>query len=131
MNTTVRKTLVALLIASTASFGLATPAQAGTGVRDTAQRQLITHGVLPADAQARIAAMTDEEAATLARDIAVLPAGGNPVAAIGGLMVAGAAVAVFVAALPFIIIGGIVFAAIKSGGSSGAEAGPVAPVEQP
>ena len=129
MNTTVRKTLVALLIASTASFGLATPAQAGTGVRDTAQRQLITHGVLPADAQARIAAMTDEEAATVARDITELPAGGNP--AIGGAMVVAAGVVLFVAALPFIIIGGIVFAAIKSGGASAAEAGPVGPVENP
>ena len=127
MNTRVRKTLIALLIASTSSFVLATPAQAGTGVRDTAHRQLVTHGVLPSDAQARIAAMTDEEAATVARDITELPAGGNPVAAIGGVMVVGAAVAVFVAALPFIIIGGIVFAATKSGGSSGA----VGPVENP
>ncbi len=41
------------------------------------QRQLETLGVSPSEARERIAAMTEEERARLARDIQSLPAGGN------------------------------------------------------
>ena len=41
-----------------------------------AHERLVAHGVSPADAEGREAAMTDEEAAIVARDIDSLPAGG-------------------------------------------------------
>lgn len=44
--------------------------------------QLEQHGVSMADAQARVAALTDEEAATLAGQIDSLPAGGDVVGAL-------------------------------------------------
>jgi len=44
--------------------------------REDVRLQLQAHGVSPADVKARIAAMTDEEARTLAGQIESLPAGG-------------------------------------------------------
>jgi uncharacterized protein DUF6627 len=114
MNNTVRKTLVALLIASTASFGLATPAQADVHVRDTAHQQLITRGVNPAEAYARIAAMTDEEAAAVAQDINGMPAGAGGGDGLVFAAVVLLGVFVLVQVLPYIIAGGVVIAAINS-----------------
>jgi hypothetical protein len=47
--------------------------------REEVRNQLQAHGVSPADVKARVAAMTDEEAAALARQIEALPAGGADV----------------------------------------------------
>jgi hypothetical protein len=44
--------------------------------RDEVRSQLEAHGVNPADVKARVAAMSDEEAAQLAGRIDALPAGG-------------------------------------------------------
>jgi hypothetical protein len=51
--------------------------------RDDMRAQLVSRGVDAAQAEARLAALTDAEAAQLAKDIDALPAGGNPVAALG------------------------------------------------
>ena len=45
--------------------------------RDEVRAQLEARGVQPADVKARVAAMTDEEAAQLAAQIDSLPAGGD------------------------------------------------------
>jgi hypothetical protein len=45
--------------------------------RADVQAQLQAHGVSPADVKARVAALTDEEAAQLASRIDSLPSGGN------------------------------------------------------
>jgi hypothetical protein len=47
--------------------------------RDEVRAQLQAHGVNPADVKARVAAMSDEEAAALAGQIENLPAGGADV----------------------------------------------------
>jgi hypothetical protein len=54
--------------------------------RPEAQAQLQARGVDPAEAKARVAALTDEEAAQLAARIGELPAGGvaGPAAVLGG-----------------------------------------------
>lgn len=86
-----RRFIASLLILC---LGLPLPAQAAMVATDTAIRtvhheriagvleradvrsQLQAHGVNPADVQARVAALTDEEAAELAAKIDSLPAGG-------------------------------------------------------
>lgn len=45
--------------------------------RDEVQEQLVAYGVDPAEAQERVANMTDEEVQELAMDIDAMPAGGN------------------------------------------------------
>jgi hypothetical protein len=45
--------------------------------RDEVRAALARHGVAPADVQARVDALTDAEAATLAADIDRMPAGGD------------------------------------------------------
>ena len=47
--------------------------------REEVRNQLQAHGVEPADVKARVAAMSDEEAAALAGQIQSLPAGGADV----------------------------------------------------
>ena len=47
--------------------------------REEVRTQLEAHGVNPADVKARVAAMSDEEAAALAGQIETLPAGGADV----------------------------------------------------
>jgi uncharacterized membrane protein (Fun14 family) len=51
--------------------------------RDEVRRQLEHHGVDPAAASARVAALTDRELQTLATDLESLPAGGNALAVVG------------------------------------------------
>lgn len=97
MRTLTRKLIASLLIVSVAGMSLPLPAQAGmldtTAVltadgsserqriaalisRADVQVQLAARGVSPADVQARVAALTDEEAAQIAAHIDELPAGG-------------------------------------------------------
>ncbi|TMI45537.1 MAG: hypothetical protein E6H41_00675 [Betaproteobacteria bacterium] len=94
--------IASLLIVSIAGIGLPLPAQAGivpTGAAlGSAQRdriasmleradvraQLEAYGVRAADVKARVAALTDEEAAQLAGKLDSLPAGGDGI--IGALL---------------------------------------------
>lgn len=92
-----RKVLAMLLIVTITSLTLPNPAQAAMVGTDSAlsvemaddrtriasladraevQAQLAAYGVSAADVRARVAAMTDEEAASLATDIDDQPAGG-------------------------------------------------------
>ena len=83
-----KRFLSSVLIVCLAGIGL--PANAGMiatdgdrahifGIldRDEVRTQLEARGVNPADVKARVAAMTDEEAAQLAAQIDSLPAGGD------------------------------------------------------
>jgi hypothetical protein len=95
-----RRFIASLLILSLAGLGVMAPVQAAMLATDaavlTAERarisslleraevraQLQAHGVDPADVKARVAALTDEEAAQLAAQLDSLPAGGSIVGAI-------------------------------------------------
>jgi hypothetical protein len=97
-----RRLLCTALILSIAGAGLPLPAQAGMlpaaavasspakeriiGVleRRDVRAQLASLGVNPADAKARVAALTDEEAAQLAARLDSMPAGGDGIGALVG-----------------------------------------------
>jgi len=97
-----RRLMASLLIVSIAGLGLPLPAHAGivsTGAalasaerdriaavleRADVRAQLEAHGVRAADVNARMAALTDEEAAQLAGKLDSLPAGGDGI--IGALL---------------------------------------------
>jgi len=103
--TFLRRSLSIALIVSIAGLGLPLPAQAGMVPtsdivaspakeriisffeRGDVRQQLGTLGVNPADAKARVAALTDEEAAQLAARIDTLPAGADGVSAVLGVAV--------------------------------------------
>lgn len=89
-----RRLVASMLIVSIAGLGLPLPVQAGmvgthavvaSGERDRivafleredVRQQLQAQGVSPADVKARVAALTDEEAAQLAANMDSMPAGG-------------------------------------------------------
>jgi len=97
-----RRLIASLLIVSIAGIGLPLPAQAGIVSTDAAlasaerdriasmldradvRAQLEAYGVRAADVKARVAALTDEEAAQLAGRLDRLPAGGDGI--IGALL---------------------------------------------
>ena len=113
-----RRLLCTALIVSISGLGLPLPAQAGMlatpavsasaakeriiGVleRSDVRSQLQALGVDPADAKARVAALSDDEAARLAASMDRLPAGGD---GFGALV--GAAVLVFLVLLLTDILG--------------------------
>ena len=113
-----RRLLCTALIVSISGVGLPLPAQAGMlatpavsasaakeriiGVlaRSDVRTQLQALGVDPADAKARVAALSDDEAARLAASLDRLPAGGD---GFGALI--GAAVLVFLVLLLTDILG--------------------------
>lgn len=91
MKSKLRHSIASVLIVSVFSMGLQAPAQAGivgTEVasdreriaavldREEVRTRLAAYGVDPAEAKARVAALTDEEATRLAAEIDALPAGG-------------------------------------------------------
>lgn len=95
MRTKLRRVIAAWLIVSIGGIGMPMPAEAAMvttesvlasgGDRDRiaslldradVQTQLAAYGVNPSDVKARVAALTDEEAADLARNIDSAPAGG-------------------------------------------------------
>jgi len=100
-----RRACVALVSLSLVSLGLSTPAAAGivgtaeavaavqqqdhrAAVQDVLARadvreQMVGFGVDPAEVDARIAALTDAEVATLATRLEGAPAGGDALAVIG------------------------------------------------
>jgi hypothetical protein len=99
-----RRLVATALIVSTASFSLPQPAYAGmlsTGTaiasaerdriasvlnRADVRAQLESFGVKPSDVKARIAALTDDEATQLSRQIESLPAGGDGGATVLGVL---------------------------------------------
>jgi uncharacterized protein DUF6627 len=115
-----RRFLAASLIVSMTAAGLPLPAQAGMLPSDTAiagasaardhiaslleradvRQQLETLGVNPADVKARVAALTDDEAAQLAARIDQLPTGADA----GGALL-GALVLIFIVLLITDILG--------------------------
>lgn len=113
-----RRSISVALIVSMAGMGLPLPAQAGMlatpsvvssqakeriiGVleRGEVRTQLAALGVSQADARARVAALSDEEAAQLAARIDGLPAGGDGLGA-----VVGAALLIFLVLLLTDILG--------------------------
>jgi uncharacterized protein DUF6627 len=94
MITTLRRIIASLLIVSIGGLALPLPTQAGIIATDSiaavgersriaslldraeVRAQLQAYGVNPADVKARVAALTDAEAAQLAAKIDTLPAGG-------------------------------------------------------
>ena len=90
-----RRLVASLLVVSIAGLGLPLPVHAGMLGTDAAlgsaerariatfleredvRQQLQAQGVAPADVKARVAALTDEEAARLAGQVDRLPAGGD------------------------------------------------------
>jgi len=100
----VRRLLCRALIVSITAMGLPLPAQAGmlpTTVvasstakerliaaleRSDVRAQLASLGVNPLDAKARVAALTDEEAAQLAARMDTLPAGADGGALLGAIV---------------------------------------------
>ena len=97
-----RRFVSVLVIVSLLGMGLPLPAQAGMLPTDAVTKeriigfldrgdvraQLESMGVNPADAKARIASLTDDEAAQLAAKIDNLPAGGDAAGAlIGALLI--------------------------------------------
>lgn len=100
-----RRFISLVLIVSIAGMGLPLQAQAGMvptlavasspakeriiGLleRSDVRAQLATLGVNPADAKARVAALTDDEAAQLAARIDSMPAGGDGIGAVLGVAV--------------------------------------------
>jgi hypothetical protein len=92
MKSKLRHSIVSVLIASVFSVGLPVPAQAGiVGTqaatdreriaavidREDVRTRLAAYGVDPAEAKARVAALTDEEATVLAAEMDSLAAGGG------------------------------------------------------
>jgi len=91
----IRRFIASLLVVSMTGLALTLPAQAAVVATDAAlaaaqrdrvaalldrrdvRAQLEAHGVRPAEVKARVAALTDEEAAQLAGHLERLPAGGE------------------------------------------------------
>ena len=105
--TSLRRFLAATLIVSITGMGLPLPVQAGMLPTESAlagtsaareriasalerrdvRAQLEAYGVNPADVSARIATLSDDEAAQLAERLGTLPAGGDGVGAVVGALV--------------------------------------------
>jgi hypothetical protein len=124
MNPNLHRSIASLLIVSTASFtvpahadmiGGAAPAReriSATLVRAEVRAQLASHGVNPGDVEARVATLTDEEAARLAAGIDELPAGGFVPALIAAMAAAAPIAIAVVLVLPVVlVVGGVVIAA--------------------
>jgi len=92
MKSKLRRSIASVLIASVFSMGLPVPTQAGiVGTqaatdreriaavidREEVRTRLADYGVDPAEANARVAALTDEEATRLAAEMDSLAAGGG------------------------------------------------------
>jgi len=128
MKSKLRRSIASVLIASVFSIGLPVSAQAGiVGTqaaadreriaavldRDEVRTRLADYGVDPAEAKARVAALTDEEATRLAAEIDALPAGAGVEMLLMIPIYAVAAVVMLVAGA-FVLIG----KAIKAGTSN-------------
>ena len=124
MKSNLRVLLTALLCISLATAGSGAQAEilrgdsAAPRDRDRVVAHLVAHGVDATEAEARLAALTDDEAALLAAKFEDLPAGGDP-RGFFGLLAVVAVVYVVIKLLPFILIGGGAVAAIKASNRGG------------
>jgi hypothetical protein len=125
MNTKFRRVVTAALTASIVGTALPRPVHAdivGTDAalasaqreriaevlaRPDVQAQLQAYGVEPAEAKARVAALSDEEAALLARQMETLPAGAGSFEGVVYLVLA-------IVLLPVIVVGGALVLAGKA-----------------
>ena len=82
--------------------------------RPEARAHLAAQGVNPLEAEARVAALTDEEVPVLASRFEELPAAGSDPRGLFALVAVAAMVYVIIKLLPFILIGGGVAAAAKA-----------------
>ena len=82
--------------------------------RPEARAHLAAQGVNPMEAEARVAALTDEEVSVLASRFEELPAAGSDPRGLFALVAVAAMVYVIISLLPFILIGGGVAAAAKA-----------------
>jgi hypothetical protein len=87
--------------------------------RAQAHAVLVAQGVEATEAQARVAALTDDEAVLLASKFDELPAAGGGGDALVVLVAFAAVVYVVIQLLPFILIGGGAVAAIRASNSNG------------
>jgi len=115
MRSFIRRPVAALVAACMLAVSLPAPVQAAETlsgvdrqrVEGLVVKALIHHGVEPAQARARAAALTDEEAARVAAEIDRLPAGGmrgDPISLIFALVVVAVGLVVLVLAIPVVII---------------------------
>ena len=102
-----RRLILSLLIFTLSAHAIAAP-----GDREALAEKLAAYGLAPAEAQARVAALTDDEAAQLAATIETAPVGGGNggVAVLTGITM----VAVAILLAPFVIAGGLVYLAVKA-----------------
>ena len=107
-----RRLILTMLIVTLSAHVLAAPDE-----RVALAQKLAAHGVAPDEAQARVAALTDEEAAQLAATIDAAPAGGGNggVAVLTGITM----IAVAILLAPFVIAGGLVYLAVKASHARG------------
>jgi predicted phage tail protein len=123
MNRSIRRSIATLLVVSMTGLALPVPSLANADVRSEARSQLIARGVNVAEANARVDALTDHEAAELVANIDGLPAGAG--AGNGGLVAVvaiGAAIAFVLIAIPYVAVGAAALTAIalarKGGGNN-------------
>lgn len=125
MKSSLRHTIASVLIVSVSSMALPAPAQAGIVGTEAAVAQeriaavlereevlarLATYGVDPAEAKARVAALSDDEATRLAAEMDALPAGAGGGG--GGFLVVILAAFFVTEILPVIlVVGGVVLIA--------------------
>jgi hypothetical protein len=101
------------LLSTVLCLSIATAGSAAATERSDLRERLVAQGVEAEQAEARVAALTDEEAELLAAQFDELPAGGDP-RGLFGLLAFAAVVYVVIKLLPLILIGGGAAAAIKA-----------------
>jgi len=106
-----------ILISTLLCLSLATAASGAQAElqRPDVRARLVAAGVDAGAAEARVAALTDEEVALLATKFEELPAAAGGGNALPAVLLVAAVVYVVVQYWPFFLIGGVAAAAIKSG----------------
>lgn len=116
MNSLIRRCISALLSASIALTTMPAAAYEMPTAREQLSAELVARGVASAEAQARTAALTDEEVAQVAAQIDALPAGAGgcgPLILCAIVTLTLVAVTVVIV-LPIVLVGGAVMLVAKS-----------------
>lgn len=110
-----RRAIATILLVPVLSLALPAPVRAGEAFaasvaaqRVVVERLLVQHGVEPAQARARVHALTDEEAAQVAEKFGEMPAGGNFLAFLAAVLM-----------VPLYLIAMVVAAMVSSKRSAG------------
>jgi hypothetical protein len=121
MNRSIRRSIATLLVVSMTGLALPVPSLANADVRSEARSQLIARGVNVAEANARVDALTDHEAAELVANIDGLPAGAGK-GGLVGVVAIGGAIALVLIAIPYVAMGAAALTALalarKGGGNN-------------